>query len=51
MEFSFIHKERKKANEVDWMVLVSGMKDHMAILMEDMADMCSTTCHAADKLL
>ncbi|CAD7693808.1 unnamed protein product [Nyctereutes procyonoides] len=26
MEFSFIHKERKKANEVDWMVLVRATK-------------------------
>uniref|UniRef100_A0A2K5C0U1 ribose-phosphate diphosphokinase n=1 Tax=Aotus nancymaae TaxID=37293 RepID=A0A2K5C0U1_AOTNA len=50
VEFALIHKERKKANEVDRMVLVGVVKDRMAILVDDMADTCGTICHAADKL-
>ena len=49
MEFALIHKERKKANEVDRMVLVGDVKDRVAILVDDMADTCGTICHAADK--
>ncbi|MEJ1273972.1 hypothetical protein NN561_004847 [Cricetulus griseus] len=45
VDFASIHKERKKANEVDRMVLV------VAILVDDMADTWGTICHAADKLL
>eukprot|EP00069_Balaena_mysticetus_P005141 bmy_00896T0 len=44
-------QERKKANEVDRMVLVGDVKDRVAILVDDMADTCGTICHAADKLL
>ncbi|KAK2108830.1 Ribose-phosphate pyrophosphokinase 2 [Saguinus oedipus] len=51
VEFALIHKERKKANEVDRMVLVGDVKDLVAILVDDMADTCGTICHAADKLL
>uniref|UniRef100_A0A2K5YK18 ribose-phosphate diphosphokinase n=1 Tax=Mandrillus leucophaeus TaxID=9568 RepID=A0A2K5YK18_MANLE len=51
VQFAFIRKERKKANEVDRMVLVGDVKDRVAILVDDMADTCSTVCHAADKLL
>uniref|UniRef100_A0A5F8GV33 ribose-phosphate diphosphokinase n=1 Tax=Monodelphis domestica TaxID=13616 RepID=A0A5F8GV33_MONDO len=51
VEFALIHKERKKANEVDRMVLVGDVKDPVAILVDDMADTCGTICHAADKLL
>ncbi|MBN3288417.1 PRPS2 pyrophosphokinase, partial [Polyodon spathula] len=51
VEFALIHKERKKANEVDRMVLVGDVKDRVAILVDDMADTCGTVCHAADKLL
>ncbi|MBN3293188.1 PRPS2 pyrophosphokinase, partial [Polypterus senegalus] len=51
VEFALIHKERKKANEVDRMVLVGDVKDRIAILVDDMADTCGTICHAADKLL
>ena len=49
MEFALIHKERKKANEVDRMVLVGDVKDRVAILVDDMADTCGTICRAADK--
>ncbi|KAG2456917.1 PRPS2 pyrophosphokinase, partial [Polypterus senegalus] len=49
VEFALIHKERKKANEVDRMVLVGDVKDRIAILVDDMADTCGTICHAADK--
>ncbi|KAF0883305.1 PRPS1 pyrophosphokinase, partial [Crocuta crocuta] len=51
VDFALIHKERKKVNEVDHMVLVGDVKDHVAILVDDMADTCGTICHAADKLL
>ncbi|EEC07981.1 ribose-phosphate pyrophosphokinase 1, putative [Ixodes scapularis] len=51
VEFALIHKERKKANEVDSMVLVGEVKDRVAILVDDMADTCGTICHAAGKLL
>ncbi|NXU01322.1 PRPS2 pyrophosphokinase, partial [Buphagus erythrorhynchus] len=50
VEFALIHKERKKANEVDRMVLVGDVKDRVAILVDDMADTCGTICHAADNL-
>ncbi|KAL4663781.1 hypothetical protein H8957_013541 [Semnopithecus entellus] len=50
VEFALIHKERKKVNEVDQMVLVGDVKDHVGILVDDMADTCSTVCHAVDKL-
>lgn len=49
VEFALIHKERKKANEVDRMVLVGDVNDRVAILVDDMADTCGTICHAADK--
>jgi len=49
VEFALIHKERKKANEVDRMVLVGDVKERVAILVDDMADTCGTICHAADK--
>merc|ERR1712243_383801 len=51
IEFALIHKERKKANEVDRMVLVGDAKDRVAILVDDMADTCGTICLAASKLL
>ncbi|KAH0518103.1 Ribose-phosphate pyrophosphokinase 1 [Microtus ochrogaster] len=41
VDFALIHKERKKANEVDHMVLVGDVKDRVAILVEDMADTCA----------
>uniref|UniRef100_A0AAY5L8H8 Ribose-phosphate pyrophosphokinase 1 n=1 Tax=Esox lucius TaxID=8010 RepID=A0AAY5L8H8_ESOLU len=43
VDFALIHKERKKANEVDRMVLVGDVKDRVAILVDDMADTCVTT--------
>ncbi|XP_067947982.1 ribose-phosphate pyrophosphokinase 1-like [Watersipora subatra] len=49
--FALIHKERKKANEVDSMVLVGGVNDRVAILVDDMADTCGTICLACDKLI
>jgi len=51
IEFALIHKERKKANEVDRMVLVGDAKDRVAILVDDMADTCGTICLAASKLV
>jgi len=51
VDFALIHKERKRANEVDRMVLVGDVKDRVAILVDDMADTCGTICCAADKLM
>ncbi|XP_039272445.1 ribose-phosphate pyrophosphokinase 1 [Styela clava] len=51
VEFALIHKERKKANEVDRMVLVGDVRDRVAIMVDDMTDTCGTICHASDKLL
>ncbi|CAB1337546.1 unnamed protein product [Coregonus sp. 'balchen'] len=51
VDFALIHKERKRANEVDRMVLVGDVTDRVAILVDDMADTCGTICHAADKLI
>ncbi|VDD74019.1 unnamed protein product [Mesocestoides corti] len=50
VEFALIHKERKRANEVDRMVLVGDVKGKVAILVDDMADTCGTICTAADRL-
>jgi ribose-phosphate pyrophosphokinase len=36
--FALIHKERKKASEVDCMVPVDDVKNRVAILVDDMAD-------------
>lgn len=49
VDFALIHKERKRANEVEGMVLVGDVKDRVAILVDDMADTCGTICHAADR--
>merc|ERR1712126_516990 len=46
VEFALIHKERKKANEVESMVLVGDVKERVAILIDDMADTCGTICFA-----
>ncbi|XP_057312959.1 ribose-phosphate pyrophosphokinase 2-like [Hydractinia symbiolongicarpus] len=51
VEFALIHKERKKANEVDSMVLVGNVKDKVAVLVDDMADTCGTMKLAVQKLL
>lgn len=48
--FALIHKERKKANEVDSMVLVGDVSGKVAILVDDIADTCGTMVFAARKL-
>lgn len=40
VDFALIHKERKRANEVDRMVLVGDVRDRCAVLVDDMADTC-----------
>ncbi|BHF59483.1 Ribose-phosphate pyrophosphokinase 2 [Sparganum proliferum] len=50
VDFALIHKERKRANEVDRMVLVGDVKGRAAILVDDMADTCGTICTAAQRL-
>ena len=49
MDFALIHKERKRANEVEKMTLVGSVEGKVAILVDDMADTCGTICMAADK--
>lgn len=51
VDFALIHKERKRANEVENMTLVGNVKDRVAILVDDMADTCGTICLAGDKLV
>ncbi|XP_039621815.1 ribose-phosphate pyrophosphokinase 2-like isoform X1 [Polypterus senegalus] len=51
VDFALIHKERNRDNEPDRMILVGDVKDRLAIMVDDMADTCSTICLAADKLL
>ena len=51
VDFALIHKERKRANEVEKMVLVGEVKGKVAILVDDMADTCGTICLAAKKLV
>jgi ribose-phosphate pyrophosphokinase len=51
VDFALIHKERKRANEVENMTLVGNVASKVAILVDDMADTCGTICLAADKLI
>ena len=37
LDFALIHKERKRANEIDSMVLVGDVTKRIAILVDDMA--------------
>jgi len=50
VDFAIIHKERKKANQVDRMVLVGNVVNRTVILIDDMADTCGTLCTAAARL-
>jgi len=49
-DLAIIHKERKKANEVESMTLVGDVKGKIAILVDDMADTCGTLKLAAETL-
>ena len=51
VDFALIHKERKKANEVESMTLVGDVKERVVILVDDMSDTSGTLCWAAKKLL
>uniref|UniRef100_A0A0N4ZVF9 ribose-phosphate diphosphokinase n=1 Tax=Parastrongyloides trichosuri TaxID=131310 RepID=A0A0N4ZVF9_PARTI len=51
VDFALIHKERKRANEVEKMTLVGNVEGKIAILVDDLADTCGTICLAADKLV
>ncbi|CAF1321263.1 unnamed protein product [Rotaria sordida] len=51
IDFALIHKERKRANEIDCMVLVGDVTKRIAILVDDMADTCGTFECASQKLL
>lgn len=45
----FFFQKRKKANEVESMVLVGSVSDKVAVLVDDMADTCGTMKLAAKK--
>ena len=49
MGFALIHKERKKANEVESMVLVGDVSGRTCILVDDIADTCGTLILASNK--
>eukprot|EP01117_Protostelium_nocturnum_P015372 TRINITY_DN5956_c0_g1_i8.p1 TRINITY_DN5956_c0_g1~~TRINITY_DN5956_c0_g1_i8.p1 ORF type:complete len:252 (-),score=87.99 TRINITY_DN5956_c0_g1_i8:1182-1937(-) len=49
-DLAIIHKERKRANEVESMTLVGDVNGRIAILVDDMADTCGTMALAADTL-
>jgi len=46
-DLAIIHKERKRANEVDNMTLVGDVEGKIALLIDDMADTCGTLALAA----
>jgi len=50
VDLAIIHKERKRANEVDNMTLVGDVEGKIAILVDDMADTCGTMKLAAETL-
>jgi ribose-phosphate pyrophosphokinase len=45
IDFALIHKERKRANEIDSMVLVGDVSKRIAILVDDMAGMNNSKCY------
>jgi len=49
-DLAIIHKERKKAGEVDNMILVGDVEGKIALLVDDMADSCGTLKLAAETL-
>eukprot|EP01129_Flabellula_baltica_P006464 TRINITY_DN2421_c0_g1_i1.p1 TRINITY_DN2421_c0_g1~~TRINITY_DN2421_c0_g1_i1.p1 ORF type:complete len:318 (+),score=71.41 TRINITY_DN2421_c0_g1_i1:143-1096(+) len=50
-DLAIIHKERKRANEVEGMILVGDVQDRVCILVDDMADTCGTLTLAAETLM
>ena len=44
-----IFLQRKKANEVESMVLVGDVSDRVAIIVDDIADTCGTLTKASTK--
>ena len=50
VDLAIIHKERKRANEVDNMTLVGDVEGKVAIIVDDMVDTCGTLKLAAETL-
>jgi len=51
LDLAIIHKERKKINEVEGMILVGNVQDKVCVLVDDMADTCGTMALAAITLM
>jgi len=51
VDLAIIHKERKKANEVETMTLVGDVTGKVCLIIDDMADTCGTMAKAAETLL
>jgi len=51
LDLAIIHKERKKVNEVEGMILVGNVQDKVCVLVDDMADTCGTMALAAITLM
>jgi len=45
---AIIHKERKKANEVEGMTLVGSVAEQVVLIIDDMVDTCGTVVLAAE---
>jgi ribose-phosphate pyrophosphokinase len=45
---AIIHKERKRANEVEGMTLVGSVQDMVVLIVDDMVDTCGTVVKAAE---
>jgi len=50
-DLAIIHKERKKANEVESMILVGDVSKKVAVLVDDMADTLGTFALASETLI
>lgn len=50
-EVVICYKERKKANEIEFMTLIGDVKDRNVILIDDMIDTAGTLCKAAEVIM
>ncbi len=50
VNFAIIHNVRRKSDKFTTMTLVGNVDNHVAIMIDDMADSSVTICQAAEKL-